>query len=279
MAAPGHRRRRRTPVRERVLRTALPGLGVAAIAASTVAVVTQQDGPLPTGSASTSVSAASPAAPATTATVPPISRSDVRVPLDELPVDALDAVKGSRYATEALDVRVAPRADAVVVAEVKKGAKVRITGRTQGKYAEVVRDRTRRWVRAEYLSTEEPKEPAESDAPCPTGSAVEAGLRPATIAVHRAVCAAFPQITTYGGVRADGMHGQGRALDIMVSSDLGTEIAAFVREHAAELGVTEVIWRQRIWTTQLAGSGWRAMEDRGSPTANHMDHVHVTTGG
>jgi len=39
-----------------------------------------------------------------------------------------------------------------------------------------------------------------------------------------------------------------------------------------ELGVSYVIWRQRIDT----GSGFRPMADRGSPTANHFDHVHVS---
>jgi hypothetical protein len=29
----------------------------------------------------------------------------------------------------------------------------------------------------------------------------------------------------------------------------------------------------------MAGGGWRPMDDRGSSTANHMDHVHVTTFG
>ncbi len=33
-----------------------------------------------------------------------------------------------------------------------------------------------------------------------------------------------------------------------------------------------VIWRQRY----NDGSGWDPMEDRGSITANHYDHVHVS---
>jgi hypothetical protein len=40
--------------------------------------------------------------------------------------------------------------------------------------------------------------------------------------------------------------------------------------------VTEVIWARRIWTVQRNSDGWRSMEDRGSATANHFDHVHVT---
>ena len=71
------------------------------------------------------------------------------------------------------------------------------------------------------------------------------------------------------------------AVDIMVGTGnpIGYEIAAYVREHARELGVSQVIWHQHIWTAQLSGGGWRPMKSRGSATANHMDHVHVTTYG
>jgi hypothetical protein len=37
-----------------------------------------------------------------------------------------------------------------------------------------------------------------------------------------------------------------------------------------------VIWSQQIWTVDRGSEGWRYMEDRGSTTANHYDHVHVT---
>ena len=53
----------------------------------------------------------------------------------------------------------------------------------------------------------------------------------------------------------------------------GDAVAAFVQAHAGELNVKYVIWRQRYWEP---GGSWELMEDRGSPTANHMDHVHVT---
>jgi hypothetical protein len=57
---------------------------------------------------------------------------------------------------------------------------------------------------------------------------------------------------------------------------LGNAIAAYLQAHAAELDIFDVIWRQRIWTTQRAGDGWRSMPDRGSVTANHFNHVHVS---
>ena len=36
-----------------------------------------------------------------------------------------------------------------------------------------------------------------------------------------------------------------------------------------------IIYRQRIWDVRMASSGWVPMEDRGSITANHYDHVHI----
>ncbi|WP_299951103.1 LysM domain-containing protein [uncultured Modestobacter sp.] len=68
---------------------------------------------------------------------------------------------------------------------------------------------------------------------------------------------------------------QDRAADFMVYTDQakGDAVTQYVIDNAARFRVEYVIWQQRIW---LAGSGtWRAMEDRGSPTANHMDHPHV----
>ncbi len=72
-------------------------------------------------------------------------------------------------------------------------------------------------------------------------------------------------------------HSLGRALDLMTTSKAqGDAIAAFSRANAKSLGVIEVIWYQQIWTTARASEGWRAMPDRGSTTANHKDHVHLS---
>ena len=93
------------------------------------------------------------------------------------------------------------------------------------------------------------------------------------------MCAQFPQVTAYGGLRSDGEHGQGRALDIMISGATGDAIAEYARANASVLGVSEVLWAQRIWTVQRSSEGWRYFADRGSVTANHFDHVHVTVYG
>ena len=107
---------------------------------------------------------------------------------------------------------------------------------------------------------------------------MEGGLGANAIAVHRAVCARYPQVGAYGGYRpGGGNHSTGRALDIMISGSAGWDIANWLRANAGRLGISEIIYSQKIWTTQRAGDGWRGMSNRGSATANHYDHVHVTT--
>lgn len=73
-----------------------------------------------------------------------------------------------------------------------------------------------------------------------------------------------------------------RAIDTLMSdafgsypSDdnaLGDAHAEFALSHMEEFGIWYVIWRQRY----NDGSGWDPMEDRGSITQNHYDHVHVS---
>jgi hypothetical protein len=67
-------------------------------------------------------------------------------------------------------------------------------------------------------------------------------------------------------------HPRGLAVDFMVDRATGDKLAACALRDREALGISYVIWRQRIDT----GSGFRAMPDRGSPTANHFDHVHVS---
>jgi len=192
-------------------------------------------------------------------------------------------VTGRLWSTVDLDLRATPADDADVLGEVKAVTRLAVTGERTDGYAQVVVSqdgrRTLAWVTAEYLAENKPTDPAHlplSDAPCPDSS-VEYRLTPGAVRVYRAVCHAFPQITRYGGWDNHGEHSSGKALDIMNSDvQLGNAIAAFLQAHAAELDIFDVIWRQRIWTTERAGDGWRSMPNRGSATANHMDHVHVS---
>lgn len=78
-----------------------------------------------------------------------------------------------------------------------------------------------------------------------------------------------------GGKRSDPFpdHPSGRALDLMVYGDRakGDAINQFLLANARNLGTVYDIWQQAIW---YPGRGPRGMADRGSPTANHRDHVH-----
>lgn len=88
-------------------------------------------------------------------------------------------------------------------------------------------------------------------------------------------------ITTIYGVASrsyDSDHPLGLALDYMVGGNkaTGEALANYMQANASKFGVKYIIWYQRIWNVERSGEGWRAMEDRGSVTANHMDHVHVS---
>jgi len=219
------------------------------------------------------------------------------------------------WTTAPLNLWTGSEKSATQVGLVDKGTKVLTTGRRSGARAELVVDGKARWVTAAYLSQEQPAPPKPSEtpsaspsqsptetpsasptpsatpsdtpsqpatsglstAPCPDSS-VENGLVPDAVLVYRAVCHAFPQIDTYLGYDDHGEHASGKAIDIMTSDKaLGDQIAAFLQAHASELNLYDIIWWDRIWTPVRASEGWRDYGDHGSPTANHMDHVHVST--
>jgi hypothetical protein len=169
--------------------------------------------------------------------------------------------------------------DAEMVGEIEASRQVLVTGRQAGERVEIVVEGKSRWVTDGYLSEDKPVTlgvgAGLSMAPCPHSG--ESGLTSAAVFVFRSVCHAFPQITTYGGWSNHGEHASGRAIDIMTSDvALGTAIAEFLRSHASELHLYDILWRQHIWTPVRAGEGWRSMSSRGSTTANHYDHVHVS---
>jgi hypothetical protein len=182
------------------------------------------------------------------------------------------------WTTADLNLWSEPGDKATKVGEVAEGKQLLVTGRTFWGRTEVVVDGRSRWVTVGYLSHDKPLAAAAglSHEPCPD-MAVENHLTAGAVYVYRSVCHAFPQITTYGGWAPRGEHASGKALDIMTSDvGLGTAIAEFLQQHAAELDLFDVIWRQHIWTPVRASEGWRFMPSRGSATANHYDHVHVS---
>lgn len=104
------------------------------------------------------------------------------------------------------------------------------------------------------------------------------GVKPHVEAAARELAPKFG-ITSIGGYRASATdpngHPAGLALDMMCGRLNGDALAAYSKANYRRLSISYIIWRQRIWSVARAGEGWRIMEDRGSPTANHMDHVHL----
>jgi hypothetical protein len=84
----------------------------------------------------------------------------------------------------------------------------------------------------------------------------------------------YGEPTMYGvaGRAGHSDHPSGLAVDFMVDTSTGNDLAECVLRNRDALGVKYVIWRQRI----NYGEGWEPMEDRGSITENHFDHVHVS---
>jgi len=246
--------------------------------------------PTPTASASSTPSTAptqvAPEAAATKATEKKATEKEAK---EKKPPSAADLaahpeVSGTMYATDDLNIRTDPSRGSDVVDEVDPGTKLAVTSTVRDGFRLVTYEGRGRWVTAAYVSAKKPDPAATggvSDAACAKGSTMERGLTPDAVLVHRTLCARYPEITSFGGLRGGGgFHATGQAVDCMISdSDKGWEIARWVRAHARELGVSEVIYSQHIWTVQRGGEGWRSMSDRGSRTANHFDHVHVSVYG
>lgn len=87
-------------------------------------------------------------------------------------------------------------------------------------------------------------------------------------------------ISDIGGYRpADkyGEHSTGRALDVMVGNNKseGDAVKDFALANADAIDLKWVIWNQHLF---YPGGGGYDMEDRGNPTQNHKDHVHIFSG-
>ncbi len=240
----------------------LPSVGVGALAIAGAAVVTQP------------AASVSPEVDRVTLAASEVSRSGER-PVLASEAQVAQSATGALWVVADADIRSDASDQAPSLATAEEGTQVLVTGVVEGDWTQVLHNDLPRWIASSAVSAVEPL----GTQPCPGGSSVESGLKADTVKVHRAVCAKFPEISTYGGVAersGNSGHPSGRALDIMVSGSKGDEIAQFVMDHYEELGVTQIIWQQRIWEP---GGGWRGMSDRGGATANHMDHVHVTTSG
>ena len=93
----------------------------------------------------------------------------------------------------------------------------------------------------------------------------------------RAIALEFPEVKSIGGYRASDPfpdHPSGRALDVMTYANkaLGDRILNWLFDHNEFFKMQYAIWQQAMWYRKGAPE---PMADRGSPTQNHMDHVHA----
>ncbi|MUL42926.1 hypothetical protein FZ103_17425 [Streptomonospora sp. PA3] len=142
----------------------------------------------------------------------------------------------------------------------------------------------------------------------PGGALVDCGaagrVTELTCRGYKATLAAFPVFDKPGwrGCYRAGPpdHGTGMACDFMTNvagssgtarqNAVGFELSRWLMRNHQRMGVKYVIWHQRIWeptdgdpvcvdetdADSFAQSCWHLMEDRGSNTQNHYDHVHVS---
>ena len=202
----------------------------------------------------------------------------------------LAAVKAPvrRLTKASLNLRTGPGRSYRVIKVIRKGKVVRLLGRKANGYVKVKASGRRGWVAKKYLARIGSSSKASAPVKLSRKSypSAERRLTANTIRVHRALRAVFPQIKTVYGYRpgSAGEHRLGRALDVMLPGNyrsasaraLGKRIATWARSRAGSLKVMYVIWDQRIWNSQRSGDGWRRMSDRGSASANHKNHVHIS---
>ena len=223
----------------------------------------------------------------TEAETPPVTvvpAAEAQVPVQE----PVPAVVGQLWTTDAVNVRTGPSGDTERVATAAFATAVDVTGAAEGDWSQVGWEGAVAWIHSGFLAQTQPtaQQPTTasagagtSDAACGVSSGIESSLRANAQAVYRSVCANFPQVTSYGGIRPgdSGDHGSGRAVDIMISGETGWDIARYLQANAGSLGITYLIYQQQIWMAGDPTSAWSGMEDRGGATANHFDHVHVST--
>jgi len=245
----------------------LRGVGIATVAAVAVTggvALSGSDAP-PGGSQDLALAARAPV-PSPVAAVVPAPVVPVQAALDPLLDGAVlsDAVK--RAQNEARRLTDEARAAEQTARDAEQNA------RKAEDDADDARRTTEQGRRIGRLADPEPAPAAAADCDLATGQlgAVKPFVR--TAAEFLGCANGSPTVLGVAGRSNASDHPKGRALDFMVDRATGDRLAACAIRNREELGVSYVIWRQRIDT----GSGFRAMADRGSPTANHFDHVHVS---
>lgn len=210
------------------------------------------------------------------------------VGVDEDVESTADALTGSRpvgstlKTTAALNLRKGAGTGYGVLVVMPKGATVTVvrSAPVSGWYNVKYGTRTG-WASGQYLTA-----PAASSGSGGTAKKVKISgpaVRAHVQAFANAACAAYGCPYEIG-TRVGHDPSADRAIDMMMSkygtvasganSTRGTNISSFALRNAKQYKLYYVIWRQRINTND--GRGWRFMANRGSNTANHYDHVHLS---
>lgn len=114
----------------------------------------------------------------------------------------------------------------------------------------------------------------------PTGSNIVSGgkVQPYVQKAAEDIKGKFPnaKASTYKGHQPS----IDRAIDWFDSPSTMQKIANYAAQNWKNLNIDYVIYKQKFWApykNMYGGAGkWSPMPDRGSPTQNHMDHVHMS---
>jgi uncharacterized protein YgiM (DUF1202 family) len=196
-------------------------------------------------------------------------------------VAALPVATARRSALADAAVLTKADAGASTSATVEAGEAVLLTGKTSGTFTQVIWDGGTAWVATSTLASSETPAVDGLDLGSSSLNKLEPNGKVAVLAVREQ----FPQIKTMYGWRASSDyssdHPNGRAVDVMIpdwksasGKALGKSVAKYFITNYSGYRISYIIWRQRTWTP--ARGTWKKMEDRGSPTANHKDHVHLS---
>lgn len=88
----------------------------------------------------------------------------------------------------------------------------------------------------------------------------------------------FPNVecNTYKSAKKSSSHYTGNGLDCFGSAEDRERVAEWTKDNAHSLKVWYVIHDQKIFSLTRPQEGWKKQKDRGSVSANHKDHVHIS---
>lgn len=192
------------------------------------------------------------------------------------------AVTGQVRTTANVNLRVDGYATAPVWGVLAANTVVDVTGATTASYTQILYGGRLLWIYSGYTTTATPAVPLAVVSPSltnPYGGSIgpNGGWTPRAAWLRDQIKTRFGlTCTTYVTTSTTSEHYNGNALDCFGDVYVRRDLQAWAAQNARSLEVYYVIHEQRIWSLPRAAEGWRAMADRGSWTANHMDHVHIS---